>query len=509
MNKIFRLFSILCATVLSLASCQKETHTLKVTFESPSSDAKVYLDSTYTPHWDAEDKIVINQEIYTISSSSSQTTVTHASDYTAAYPVELVTANSCIGRSAIISVPRVTSYSEINGVQHFYAPMLGYTTGSTIQMKNLCALVRVAVTPKIAGTLKSIELTNLKVDKLAGDKLFTLNNSGTISSAFQGNYSFSATLCDINKSISPSAPSYFIIPILPHNSSGVQFRVRIYLEENGVIKCYQRSQRSTMNLYRSEITTIPADLSQEEWTEVATHGFTIDANGTKVMFSPGNLQFKPSTQTYRFAPHQYDLQGDINNANITSTYDHWIDIFAFRSGSNLTNIVFTKNPADYQGAFQDWGTAYGGGYRTLSFPEWDYLVKYPSGRRRANATVAGVKGVLLFPDDYWLNHDISRFNMTNTSWNDNTYTAEEFASLEDKDDSGQVNGCVFLPMGGYKKGPDYLNTGINEARYWSSSYKDDTSATGATIYSNEVHSTSSSRYFGRYVRLVKNLSQNK
>ena len=54
--------------------------------------------------------------------------------------------------------------------------------------------------------------------------------------------------------------------------------------------------------------------------------FTINANGDKIFFSQGNLQYQASTNTWRFAEHQYDLIGS-DNSNISSTYSGWIDLF--------------------------------------------------------------------------------------------------------------------------------------------------------------------------------------
>lgn len=44
----------------------------------------------------------------------------------------------------------------------------------------------------------------------------------------------------------------------------------------------------------------------------------------QVTFSPGNLQYKASTSIWAFAENQYDFVGS-DNANISSTYDGWID----------------------------------------------------------------------------------------------------------------------------------------------------------------------------------------
>ena len=55
----------------------------------------------------------------------------------------------------------------------------------------------------------------------------------------------------------------------------------------------------------------------------------------KVLFSPGNLQYKASTKEWRFAPRQYDYIGE-NNIKISDTYSGWIDLFGWGTGHKPT-----------------------------------------------------------------------------------------------------------------------------------------------------------------------------
>ncbi len=56
------------------------------------------------------------------------------------------------------------------------------------------------------------------------------------------------------------------------------------------------------------------------------------ADGRRVRFSRGNLQYQASTKTWRFAEHQYDIIGD-NPGNTTETgrdtQSEWIDLFGW------------------------------------------------------------------------------------------------------------------------------------------------------------------------------------
>lgn len=48
--------------------------------------------------------------------------------------------------------------------------------------------------------------------------------------------------------------------------------------------------------------------------------------GKTVTFSPGNLQYHPANDEWRFAENQMDCIGDANST-ISATYNGWIDLF--------------------------------------------------------------------------------------------------------------------------------------------------------------------------------------
>ena len=124
--------------------------------------------------------------------------------------------------------------------------------------------------------------------------------------------------------------------------------------------------------------------------------FSIGEN-TQVYFSQGNLQYQASTNTWRFANNQYDYVGT-DNANISETYDGWIDLFGwgtsgYNHGANCYQPWSTSTTcSDYYAYGQDnynlydqtgqadWGynaISNGGNsvglWRTLTQPEWDYV----------------------------------------------------------------------------------------------------------------------------------------
>ena len=162
--------------------------------------------------------------------------------------------------------------------------------------------------------------------------------------------------------------------------------------------------------------------------------FTINANGDQIYFSQGNLQYQASTNTWRFATNQWDCIGE-TNANISQTYNGWIDLFGWgTSGWNNGNVYYQPwdiqlnggipghgyGPTDgtsYQynliGTYShaDWGihntiNNTTGQWRTLtggSNGEWNYIFNTrttTSGIRYAKARVNNVNGVVLLPDDW-------------------------------------------------------------------------------------------------------------
>ena len=73
----------------------------------------------------------------------------------------------------------------------------------------------------------------------------------------------------------------------------------------------------------------------------ALYGYFSVAPDRKIRFSQGNLQYQPSTATWRFALHQYDCIGD-ENSNISADYDGWIDLFGWgTSGYNESKPYLT------------------------------------------------------------------------------------------------------------------------------------------------------------------------
>ncbi|MCR5660220.1 MAG: hypothetical protein K6G25_12960 [Bacteroidales bacterium] len=249
--------------------------------------------------------------------------------------------------------------------------------------------------------------------------------------------------------------------------------------------------------------------------------FSVSAT-QQVYFSQGNLQYKASTNTWKFAENQYDYVGNANS-NISSTYSGWIDLFGWgTSGYNHGAVCYqpwsislhndyyaygsdTYNLYDQTGQ-ADWGynsISNGGNtqnqWRTLTKDEWGYVFNTrttPSGIRYAKANVNNVNGVILLPDDW--NSSYYSLNSPNTSsanFNSNTITSSQWTALEQ-------HGAVFLPAIGYRRGTSILDVG-SIGYYWSASCYMNCSADNVLFDDGRLfYNAASGCYFGYSVRLV-------
>ena len=252
-------------------------------------------------------------------------------------------------------------------------------------------------------------------------------------------------------------------------------------------------------------------------TEGALRGrFAISATDT-VAFSRGNLQYQPSTSTWRFAENQWNFVGTANGRirhyqysteGWVWTYKGWLDLFGWGTGNNPT--ASTSTNSNY-GSFTDWGKnaiSNGGNkanlWRTLTKDEWDYLFR---GRENAaslyaNGTVSGVNGSIILPDNWVIPADLhfKPSNSTDSTAAPNNYTADEWMFME-------MAGAVFLPIT-YERSMDWQSeycTAVyqeNTARYWTSTPNGTNGAYYYIPLTPNVYQDN--RYVGKGVRLVQN-----
>ena len=237
--------------------------------------------------------------------------------------------------------------------------------------------------------------------------------------------------------------------------------------------------------------------------------FSVGRTG-KIRFAQGNLQYQASTGIWRLAAHQYDYVGDnkygnvvadgakCDNANISSTYAGWIDLFGWgTSGWNSGATAFqpfsvSTKSIDYcpggsiytdlagQYANADWGVynkiSNGGNqaglWHTLSYDELYYLLaeRYHADSLKGLASIQGHRGFLLLPDD-WEIPDGLTFVPRAGSCERNSYSYNEWIQME-------LAGAVFLPFAGRRRyGTTIEDAGIN-AYYWTTTSSKVTAESG-------------------------------
>ena len=235
--------------------------------------------------------------------------------------------------------------------------------------------------------------------------------------------------------------------------------------------------------------------------------FSVSAD-KQVAFASGNLQYQASTDTWRFAEHQYDYIGAANS-NISATYTGWIDLFGWGTGNNPTQS--STDNSDYQ-TFVDWGTNQIGDdapntWRTLTIGEWTYLFQHTHWTM---AKVNDVLGFMLLPDGFVapagmtvailgdgnMSDNYKSFN--ESDYADNQYTTEQFAQLE-------AQGCVFLPCAGYRDGSGVGGVG-SYGYYWSATPYVSGIARYLGFFSTSAYTDNwGGRFLGQSVRLVQDL----
>ena len=227
-------------------------------------------------------------------------------------------------------------------------------------------------------------------------------------------------------------------------------------------------------VYGNEVTfnTLPSK-TKMQLPEGALPGLFSVGEGKQVYFSKGNLQYRATTRTWRFAEHQYDIVG-LDNNKISETYDGWIDLFGWGtsgydhgavnwqpwsgnkdSQSNALHRAYGEASCDLydHSGKADWGynaISNGGNqehqWHTMSRDEWAYLLyvrNTASGVRFANATVNGRRGTVVLPDHWKTScYQLNYVNDTGSDFKSNNIPLTDWQRVL------EPSGAVFLPMAG-------------------------------------------------------------
>ena len=266
--------------------------------------------------------------------------------------------------------------------------------------------------------------------------------------------------------------------------------------------------------------------------------FTINENGDQLYFSQGNLQYQASTNTWRFAEHQWNYVGDntrgnvyengekCDNSLVSSTYNGWIDMFGWgtsgydHGGNCYQPWSINDDYIDYyaygsptshlyeQSGKADWGynaISNGGNqenlWRSLSNDEWDYLLNTrntTSAVRFAKAYLNGVAGLVIVPDNW----DGSVYGLSSTNDASASYSSNSI-SLSDWNDMLQQSGVVFLPAAGSRRRNE-VSDRVEWGQYWTATYLNDWMAYPVSFDEHHLDPPDGydNRFNGQTVRLV-------
>ena len=298
---------------------------------------------------------------------------------------------------------------------------------------------------------------------------------------------------------------------------------------NGVCRGLKKGQTTiTATASNGRKGTCLLKVTDQDLSKVAL--FSV-GEGTKVSFSPGNLQFTTSGThagggaskqgTFRFAPTQYTMVGS-DNSLISSTYTGWIDLFGSgTTGCSSSAQPWTSSGANYNyssigSSSYDWGRYNeitngsevdpAGQWRVLTRYEWEYLLE--SRPNAANlygtAQVNGVCGLVLLPDNWTAPTGVSFTPGLSTP---NVVSAEKYAGVNNLTvgqwETLEAKGAVFLPSAGSRDETTLESSLIGV--YWTSTQWTGYQANYVlNIYPYSVTATSTEYYhMGCSVRLVQ------
>ena len=330
----------------------------------------------------------------------------------------------------------------------------------------------------------------------------------------------------------------YVLLCTPANEQ-INLTMTVYNSEDAYCQKISKNIKLMCNsIYTSEIKDISFDKT--------SNPFSVSAY-KKVFFSPGNLQYLASSDSWAFAKHQWDAVGDAaGNTAPSASLSAWIDLFGwgtsgyhyasdpynvnyypYSTSSSTVDVTYNRygygpstnmTDPDLVGtsANYDWGvynaiynpitssTDPARTWRTLTKDEWVYLiitrevnVGGTPEKMYGHASVNGVNGLVILPDN-WNPASCSGFTYGNSAWT-NTFTE----ATTPKWSQMEALGCVFLPVTGVRTtGTNVMAT--DHGFYWTSTHNTSASSYHIDIQSGSViTSSSTNRYTGRAVRLVK------
>ena len=506
--------------LLFMGGCSKENgpQEFRATITRPTDDQKISLSGTKL-YWASGDKIRVydelsNQADYILTGGVSASrgvfkfddgAVLSSGPYSVVYPADARTGVHQINLPYIQYTPD-GSLCDV--------PLYGETSSTSVDFYHMCGVVRFRLSASTDVSLSRITLaTDLNTN---GTSTFSGSGTSVAVTAPNGN-NVTTMACDVAQSIASPNDFYMYLPPGRYNT----FRVLMTAADGSV--CAMHANRPIV-VERGKIVTIT--LSGLVFT---AHRFSTSATSA-VIVSPGNLQYIGSANPpyWKFADRQYEYLGNNGQGSDAVNVDR--DLFGWgtsgwNSGANCYQPWSTSaSYLDYRPggdpsndltgayAFADWGINNvirnaPGLWRTMTDEEQDYIFNTRSAStvngvpdaRFAKATVCGVSGLLLFPDQYEHPVDVpqpAEINNAGANFLTNRYSAEEWLNVE-------TAGAVFFPAAGYRQGTTLYNQGAS-GYYWSSKGFSIGSAIYMFVGIYSATGRMNDRSHGHSVRLVRN-----
>lgn len=467
-------FWALCATFVS---CSKDESVIRFKASCERSTAKTDLNANangYYLTWASNDQIKVygDNDSCVLTTNSTGTTATftgthegefHANHdghtyneqhaghghYYAAYPVSQWSMDHDGDHYYYrLRLPENQTY-KANNVENYPMFAVCEESASNIEFKNVCGILEINVSGAPTGADAGAQVTAIQISAeqpLCGDFVvatFTDDGQPFIHEYTEvGNHFHYNTVglrCPTNPTL---ANGKFMIVLPPSNYS--QFKIEIFTTNHRYTKLTLQNESNVL-IERSKVTpiNITADQLHFENDPYVPSLFSVSED-RQVRFAKGNVYYDNG------AWGMFDNQYDYYSTGLTSTHcDHFGRSLGQTNNYGITsdyNEIYSELCGESEN-FVDWGTLfpnyYGGGWRTLTHDEL-YYVTYD--RRNAQnlfayATVCGIEGLLLLPDE-WV--PVSGINLAlgdNHYFYSNNIDATAWTRLENA-------GAVFLPCAG-------------------------------------------------------------
>ncbi len=497
-----RLWAIAMA-VMTLAACQKEnSDVLILEAESMHNGTKMAVDGN-SSYWANGDWV----RIYSVDNNadygtsrvinldvSGQATLDVSDIPSLRTPIiGLYPSSIHNGRGnnfLYVAFPATYAYgiTDVNSVekQNLQAPMVAYTeSGNRMRFKHLTGAVTVEITNDFGIDVKVTDITvSSNLYQLNGDRYVNFTDItsdplwvDTVQSDNPDERQVQMTFDGPELIILSGQTKQVQVPVLPVGKRN-KFTVSVTVQNKDDAEMeytFTKEQASKNALLRAQIGYAPAKFGGK---------FATGTPGQYVRFAPGNLQYQASTQTWRFAKHQYDVIGNAAG-NTTpepgrSSQSDWIDLFGYGTSGD-------QRDEDHI-AFQPWEISTNNGYyASCNLTDWWSRADWGWGNRISNggnedcmwrtpdwseidmissnafafAEVNSVYGLILLPVGY--QHPLNNPLITNDYNTTFYFTADEWSKME-------VSGAIFLPAAGKRNGTAVEEINNYCGYYWSSVY---------------------------------------